>query len=127
MGAESRNKGDAMETGQSVRASAPIVASVALAVAVAAACSDNRNPVAPTGAGKTLTSSHASVGEMQTFPQGDPELGPEIAAIRAATVQFHDVNAAIAAGYADPAGRPTPTACSSRGIQKSAATKPPDS
>jgi hypothetical protein len=36
-----------MEARQGVRASAPVVAGVALAIAVAAACSDGRSPVAP--------------------------------------------------------------------------------
>ena len=35
--------------------------------------------------------------------KGEPGLGPDLAAVRAATAQFHDVQTAIAAGYMDPA------------------------
>ena len=83
-----------MEPKQGVGASALIVVGLALGGACAAGCSDTRNPVAPTQGGGS-----------QTFLQGDPQLGPEIAAVRAATAQFHEVSAAIAAGYQDPAGR----------------------
>ena len=66
---------------------------LALPLALAAACSETRSPIAPsTGA------------SAPAFLEGDLQLGREIAALRAATVQFHDVNAAIAAGYANPAG-----------------------
>jgi hypothetical protein len=36
--------------------------------------------------------------------QGDPDLGPELAAVRRATAAFHKVDRAIEAGYADPRG-----------------------
>ena len=90
-----------METRGNVRT----LAGLALAVAVAAGCSEGRSPIAPTLAGHAQALSPASGAGTPTFLQGDPDLGPEIAAVRAATAQFHDVNAAIAAGYADPAGR----------------------
>lgn len=72
------------------------IAMVALATAAVGvgACADGRNPVQP-------TSSQSS----QTL-QSDPALGPELAAVRAATAQFHDVDVAVAAGYTSPVGRP---------------------
>ena len=94
-----------METRQGIRVLLPIVAGLALAIAGAAGCSDKRSPVAPTGAEKTQTFSPVSAEEIRTSLQGDSQLGGEIAAIRAATAQFHDVNVAIAAGYANPAGQ----------------------
>jgi hypothetical protein len=93
-----------MKTRRHVRGPIQAVAGPVLALAVAAACSDNRSPIAPTAAGSTQALSAPSGAGAQTFLQGDPQLGPEIAAVRAATAQFHDVNAAIVAGYADPAG-----------------------
>jgi hypothetical protein len=38
-----------------------------------------------------------------TAIKGEPGLGAEIAAVRAATAKYHDVATAIAAGYANPA------------------------
>lgn len=76
-----------------VRSSMPRIAAIGL-VLVAAGCSRARNPVAP-----------ASVATEAQHPlQGDPGLGPELAAVRAATAPFHDVAQAIAAGYVNPAG-----------------------
>jgi hypothetical protein len=43
--------------------------------------------------------------ESQTALQGDPSLGPQLAAVRAATAQFHQVSVAVSAGYLDPTGR----------------------
>ena len=94
-----------METRWSVRGPVQTVAGLALALAVAAGCSDSRSPIAPTAAGNAQAFSPALGGGTPTSLQGDPQLGPEIAAIRAATLQFQDVNVAIAAGYANPAGR----------------------
>jgi hypothetical protein len=94
-----------MEIRRSVRGTESTVVALALALAVAAACSDTRGPTAPTAGTNTQAFRLASSGAAPTFLQDDPQVGPEIAAIRAATVQFHDVNAAIAAGYRDPAGR----------------------
>jgi hypothetical protein len=79
-----------MEARHGVRTAVPIL--TALTLALVAACSDTRNPVAPSAGASS-----------STFLEGDPQLGPEIAAVRAATALFHDVNAAIAAGYSDPA------------------------
>jgi hypothetical protein len=59
-----------------------------------AGCSGTENPVAP-----------ASVAGAQSALEGDPGLGPQLAAVRDATSQFHDVTAAIGAGYLNPAGR----------------------
>jgi hypothetical protein len=91
-----------METRQSVRGTVQAVAGLVLAVA-AAACSDNLSPIAPTAAGHIHALSPASGGATPAPVQGDSQLGPQIAAVRAATAQFHDVNVAIAAGYLDPA------------------------
>jgi hypothetical protein len=41
----------------------------------------------------------------ETTLQGDSSLGPQLAAVRAATARFHDVDVAMAAGYLNPAGR----------------------
>jgi hypothetical protein len=38
--------------------------------------------------------------------QGDPALGPQLAAVRAATAQFQDVEVAMASGYLNPAAVP---------------------
>ncbi len=66
------------------------VASAALAVATVA-CSNPVGPDGPAGLGGS------------TAIKGEPGVGPEVAAVRAATAQFHDVATAIAAGYANPA------------------------
>ncbi|MEO6238929.1 MAG: hypothetical protein ABIQ52_18185 [Vicinamibacterales bacterium] len=68
---------------------------IALSVAVMAGCSSARTPTSP--------SSSAAAAEATL--QGDPGLGPQLAAVRAATAKYHDVNVAIAAGYLNPAGR----------------------
>jgi len=65
-----------------------------LAALAAGACSSGRSPVEPTPANDPLAL------------EGNPALGPELAAVRAATAAFHDVDVAIAAGYTDPEGRP---------------------
>jgi hypothetical protein len=70
------------------------LATTGLALLAAGACSNSGNPVSP-GVGAVAESTL----------QGDPGLGPELAAVRAATAQFHDVAAAVGAGYLDPAGR----------------------
>ena len=67
---------------------------IGVALTVAAGCANDRNPASPSPGT-----------EAETALQGDPGLGPELAAVRAATAQFQDVNAAIAAGYFSPAGR----------------------
>ena len=64
---------------------------------VAAGCSKEPNPAAPSTTPAASTTTAAL--------QGDPHLGPELAAVRAATAKFHDVNVAIASGYLSPAGR----------------------
>ncbi|MEO5822737.1 MAG: hypothetical protein ABIT71_19690 [Vicinamibacteraceae bacterium] len=69
---------------------------IALTLA-AAACSSSQSPVAPSA---TSTAAPATAAL-----QGDPSLGPQLAAVRAATAKFHDVNVAMAAGYLNPAGR----------------------
>lgn len=77
-----------------VRYSTPGMAAIGLAL-IAAGCSNGRTPIAPAS---------AAVGA-ETALQGDPGLGPQLADVRAATAPFHDVNAAISAGYLNPAGR----------------------
>ena len=77
-----------------VRYSAPSLAAIGL-VLVAAACSKTEIPTAP----------EAVVPQALSPLQGDPGLGPQLAAVRDATDQFHEVSAAMAAGYLDPAGR----------------------
>ena len=76
-----------------VRRATPGIAAIGLAL-IAAGCSNTRTPVAP-----------ASVAAEDQSLQGDPSLGPQLAAVRGATAQFHDVSAAIAAGHLTPAGR----------------------
>ena len=80
--------------GAIVRRSTPAIAVIGLAL-IAAGCSNTPSAVAP--------SSVAS--EVQSPLQGDPSLGPQLAAVRDATDQFHDVAVAITAGYLNPAGR----------------------
>ena len=66
-----------------------------LGLALAAAgCSKDQSPVAPS-ANAVASSSSAAL----------QAVGPELAAVRAATARFHDVNVAMAAGYLNPAGR----------------------
>lgn len=47
----------------------------------------------------------ASATEPGGAVEGDPGLGPELAAVRRATAPFHDPAVAMAAGYLDPTGR----------------------
>src|SRR5688572_23695035 len=82
-----------MTMGAIVRRSTLGTAAIGLAL-IAAGCSNSRTPVAP-----------ASAAAEDHSLQGDPSLGPELAAVRGATAQFHDVSAAMAAGYLNPAGR----------------------
>ena len=63
-------------------------------MAAIAGCSGSRSPVGPQAA----TASELAL-------QGDPSLGPQLAAVRDATSRFHDVSAATAAGYLNPDGR----------------------
>jgi len=64
-----------------------------LVAAMTVGCSEAATPVAP------------STTAVDSGLLGDPSLGAQIAAVREATAQFHDVNVAIAAGYPDPTGR----------------------
>ncbi len=67
-----------------------LAAAAVLSVA-AGACSNPIGPEGPAGpAGSTAI-------------KGEPGLGAEMAAVRAATAKYHDVATAIAAGYANPA------------------------
>jgi hypothetical protein len=76
------------------RRSTPGIAAIGLAL-IAAGCSNTRTPVAPASV----------VADAQSPLQGDPSLGPQLSAVRDATDQFHEVSAAMAAGYLNPAGR----------------------
>lgn len=80
--------------GTIVRGSTAGVVAIGLAL-IAGGCSDTRTPVAPTSV----------VADGPSQLQGDPALGPQLAAVRGATAQFHDVSAAMAAGYLNPDGR----------------------
>jgi hypothetical protein len=72
-----------------------VLTSAVIGLALAAAgCSKSASPVSPSGAPAASSSTAA----LQA-------VGPELAAVRAATAQFHDVNVAMAAGYLNPAGR----------------------
>jgi hypothetical protein len=75
---------------------------LALASLIVAGCSDAPSPVGPTGAAPNGSSRAGSPGASALL--GDPGLGPELAAVRRATAAFHEVERAIAAGYADPRG-----------------------
>ena len=75
---------------------------VVVAGFIAAGCSETPSPVAPAGMALDGSSKAGSVSGIALL--GDPGLGPELAAVRRATAPFHDVERAIAAGYADPRG-----------------------
>jgi hypothetical protein len=92
-----------MDTRPVVRRSTLSIAVLGLTLTAAAACSNSRNPVAPSSGPEARTAVQA---DAPTALSGDSGLGPELAAVRAATARFHDVNVAIAAGYANPVGRP---------------------
>lgn len=78
-----------------VRRSAVWISVLGMALSAAASCSSSRNVVSPSPGTQTTAAL-----------EGDPGLGPELAAVRAATAQFHDVDVAIASGYLNPAGVP---------------------
>src|SRR5688572_17685636 len=75
---------------------------LALASLIVAGCSDASRPVGPTGVTPNGSSQAGSPGGIALL--GDPGLGPDLAAVRRATAAFHEVERAIAAGYADPRG-----------------------
>ena len=70
------------------------IAVAVLAIGAVAGCSNMSSPIGPAG----VTDGPSAV-------KGEPTLGPDLAAVRAATAQFHDVDVAIAAGYLNPEGR----------------------
>ena len=84
-----------MKTRSVVRRSAVWISVLGVALSAAASCSSSRNIVSPSPGTETTAAL-----------EGDPGLGPELAAVRAATAQFHDVEVAIASGYLNPAGVP---------------------
>ncbi|HET7217839.1 MAG TPA: hypothetical protein VFJ02_07310 [Vicinamibacterales bacterium] len=69
------------------------------AAAAATSCGKSASPTQPT------SPSAASATGPGGAVEGDPDLGPELAAVRRATAPFHNVATAIAAGYTDPTGR----------------------
>jgi hypothetical protein len=77
----------------------PISCALAALAVAAAGCSTSQSPVSPSASTPAASSAAAAL-------QGDPGLGPELAAVRAATARFHDVNVAVASGYLTPMGRP---------------------
>jgi len=85
-----------------VRCSKYLVTVLALASVIAVGCSEVSSPVAPTGAALDGNSQAGSVSGIAL--QGDPGLGPELAAVRGPTAAFHEVERAIEAGYMDPRG-----------------------
>jgi hypothetical protein len=79
----------------------PIVV-LALAGATALGCSEVASPVGPTGVALDRS---ADAGPLSGIAlQGNPALGPELAAVQRATALFHQVERAAAAGYVDPTG-----------------------
>lgn len=73
--------------------------STALAALFAAAAATScGRPPAPTEATSVPTPPEAAL-------EGDPGLGPELAAVRRATARFHDAATAMAEGYLNPEGR----------------------
>lgn len=91
-----------MSDKQGVRGSGHLVKVLALAGVIAVGCSERSSPVAPTALTPDASSQAGSVSGIALL--GDPGLGPELAAVRRATAAFHQVERAIAAGYADPRG-----------------------
>jgi hypothetical protein len=74
-----------------------VVASIAMA-GVIAGCGDLDNPSRPTKADSD-GSNAASASSNAKSPDTTFPVGPELAAVRAATATFHDISAAYAAGY----------------------------
>jgi hypothetical protein len=74
----------------------------AIALTTVFGCSQGPTPSAPTAVTSDGASQAGSVSG--TALQGDPALGPDLAAVRASTAAFHDVERAIEAGYANPIG-----------------------
>jgi hypothetical protein len=72
------------------------VAVMAAVLALATACADSSNPVRPSALSEDRTSAAttSAVQANSAFP-----VGGDLAAVRRATVQFHDIAAAYAAGY----------------------------
>ncbi len=90
-----------MSNKQGVRYSRYPLAVVAMATGFAFGCGDVASPVTPSALDR-----NAASGSGAGIPLlGDPQLGPELAAVKRATAQFHQFERAVAAGYADPTGR----------------------
>ena len=83
------------------------VAAVAITTVAVAGCGDMPNPASPTsGSNGPQISQPTSIRDPlgRAALAGDPDLGPELADVRQATVQFHDPSAAVSAGYLSPLG-----------------------
>ncbi len=89
-----------MSNKQGGRCSRYPLAVVAMATIFAFGCGDVASPVTPS----TLDRNAASGSGAGIPLLGDPQLGPELAAVKRATAQFHQFERAIAAGYRDPTG-----------------------
>jgi hypothetical protein len=78
------------------------IAVIAISGAAALGCSQMTSPAQPTGVALVRNAEVGSVSGLAL--QGDPELGPDLAAVRRATAVFQQVEHATAAGYLDPNG-----------------------
>ena len=87
---------------QEVRCSRYLAIVLTLGSFIAIGCSETSSPVGPTAVALDGSSHAGAVNGIALL--GDPGLGPQLAAVRRATAAFHDVERAIAAGYADPRG-----------------------
>ena len=85
---------------QGVRCFGYPLAVLAMATAFTSGCGDRSSPVTPAA----LDRSAASDAGGGVPLLGDPGLGPELAAVKRATAQFHQFDRAVAAGYANPTG-----------------------
>lgn len=77
----------------------PWIALACVMAAVAAGCTGTANPVRPSSSlveRSAATPVERTVGAIDT---AQPLLGPDLAAVRRATAQFHDPDVAAAAGY----------------------------
>jgi hypothetical protein len=77
------------------------VAALGLIAIITLGCSGTSNPSGPSAA---VDGSPQRVAASASALQGDPGLGPELAAVRHATAVFHQLERAVSAGYADPHG-----------------------
>ena len=84
-----------------------LAAAAAIATIAVTGCSETSSPASPTLGliGQQISQpTSAPVLLERARLAGDPQLGPELAAVRQATAQFHDVSVAVGAGYLNPIG-----------------------